>query len=143
MSWPKLNFRPGKKGFEKIFGELEAQVMEVVWDRGDVSVRDVFEELNADRPLAYTTILSTMRNLEQKGFLQRSQQGTSHIYSPKYSKAELGRLAVNEVVNGLMDGFGQPFLACLVDLGKEEELKETVEHLERLLAEREDGEPQK
>jgi predicted transcriptional regulator len=140
MSWPKLTFRPGKKGFEKILGELEAQVMEVAWNRNEVTVRDVFEELNADRRLAYTTILSTMRNLDRKGFLQRSQQGASHIYSPKYTKAELGRLAVNEVVDGLLDGFGQPFLACLVDMSSREDLKETVAHLEALIAEREEAE---
>jgi predicted transcriptional regulator len=127
-----LSFHPSKKGFEKILGELETQVLEIIWERSEVSVRDVFEVLDNRRPLAYTTVLSTMRNLERKGFLQRSKSGTAHLYRPVYTRTELARLAVNEVVNGLLDGFGQPFLACLTDLNTEEELTDAVERLEKL-----------
>ncbi len=50
------------------FGELEAVVMDRVWDRAEVcTVRDVFDELAADRVIAYTTVLSTMDNLHRKG----------------------------------------------------------------------------
>ncbi len=129
-----INFRPQKKGFETIFGELEASVMEVVWMRGEASVRDVLEALNEQRTFAYTTILSTMRNLFRKGFLQRSDKnGTADIYHASYTKEELASLAVNEVVAGLMGSFSQPFIACLADLSQKKDLTETVAQLEKLV----------
>ncbi len=129
-----INFRPHKKGFETIFGELEASVMEVVWKRGEVSVRDVFEALNEQRPLAYTTILSTMRNLFRKGFLLRSDKsGTADIYHASYAREELANLAVNEVVAGLMGSFSQSFIVCLTDMSQKKDLTETVEQLEKLV----------
>ena len=140
MGWSGLRFRPHKKGFEKILGELEVQVMEVVWRRGEVSVRDVFEELDNKRSIAYTTVLSTMSNLHRKGFLHRTKSGVAFLYTPAYSRDELARLAVDEVVTGLMDGFGQHFLACLADLHQPKELVETVARLEKQLAERKKGE---
>jgi predicted transcriptional regulator len=135
-----VNFKPSGKGFEKILGKLEASIMEILWRRSEASVREVFEELSAKRPLAYTTVLSTMRNLERKGFLQRSKSGTAHLYRPSYTQEKLARLTVNQVLNGLLDGFGQPFLAGLTDAGHEKELTETIEHLEKLLDESDGGE---
>jgi predicted transcriptional regulator len=130
-----LIFRPNKKGFEKILGELENEIMEIVWQRGEANVRDVFEDLNQKRPLAYTTVLSTMRNLNRKGFLRRSKSGVAHLYSASCSRDEMARLVVNEVVNGLMDDFGQPFIACLVDLDEKKDLVKITERLEKLLDE--------
>ncbi len=138
-----INFKPSGKGFEKILGKLEAGIMEILWRRSEASVREVFEELNAYRPLAYTTVLSTMRNLERKGFLQRSKSGTAHLYRPSYTPERLARLTVNQVLNGLLDGFGQPFLAGLTDTGPEKELIETIERLEQLLDESDKGAPGK
>jgi predicted transcriptional regulator len=135
-----INFKPSGKGFEKILGKLEASIMDILWRRSEANVREVFEELSAKRPLAYTTILSTMRNLERKGFLQRSKSGTAHLYRPAYTQVELARLTANQVLNGLLDGFGQPFLAGLTDVKQEKELSEVIERLEKLLLETDSGE---
>jgi predicted transcriptional regulator len=128
----KFSFRPHKAGFSKIFGELEAQVMEVLWRRGESTVRDVYEELDAKHSLAYTTVLSTMRNLDSKGYLRRAKSGVTHIYCPICTQEELVRKVVDEVVNGLLDDFSKPFLACLADLKTKEELTTTVERVEEL-----------
>ena len=68
-----FSFRPHKVGLNKILGELEARVMEVLWIRQEVSVREVWNELNAERPLEHKTVLSTMRNLHGKNYLERSK----------------------------------------------------------------------
>jgi predicted transcriptional regulator len=135
-----INFKPSGKGFEKILGRLEASIMEVLWRRSEANVREVFEELSTKRSLAYTTVLSTMRNLERKGFLERSKSGTAHLYRPAYTQVELARLTANQVLNGLLEGFGQPFLAGLSDTGHEKELSEVIERLEMLLEETNGGE---
>jgi predicted transcriptional regulator len=113
--------------------------MEIVWRREEVSVREVFDELNEKRSLAYTTVLSTLRNLYRKKFLQRRLNGTAYIYVPTYTRPELSRLAVEEIVAGLLNDFAQPFLACLADLRNNDELAEVVDQLEGLLKEKDEG----
>lgn len=71
------------------FGELEAVVMDRLWDRGAVcTVRDIFDELAADRTIAYTTVLSTMDNLHRKGWLARERVGKAYHYRPTMTREE-------------------------------------------------------
>ena len=109
--------------------------MEVLWLSKEASVREVWNELNAKRPLAYTTVLSTMRNLHGKNYLERSKSGVTHIYRPTCSKEELIRNVVDQVVGGLMYDFATPFLASLTDLKSKKDLVQTIERLENLLKE--------
>ncbi|MDM2170436.1 BlaI/MecI/CopY family transcriptional regulator, partial [Mycobacteroides abscessus] len=64
------------------FGELETVVMDRVWNRGadTTTVREVFDELAADRDIAYTTVMSTMDNLHTKGWLERERDGKAYRY---------------------------------------------------------------
>lgn len=71
------------------FGELEATVMDRLWDRAGVStVRDIFDGLAADRVIAYTTVLSTMDNLHRKGWLARERVGKAYHYRATLSREE-------------------------------------------------------
>lgn len=71
------------------FGELEATVMDRLWNRDEVStVRDIFDDLSADRPIAYTTVLSTMDNLHRKGWLARERVGKAYHYRPTLTREE-------------------------------------------------------
>ncbi len=58
------------------FGDLEAMIMDWVWDHQEpITVREVFEDLSQQRPIAYTTVLSTMDNLYRKRWLTRQRNG--------------------------------------------------------------------
>lgn len=71
------------------FGDLEATVMERVWDREDgVTVRQVFEELADTRQIAYTTVLSTLDNLHRKGWVRREREGKAYRYWPMMTREE-------------------------------------------------------
>lgn len=71
------------------FGELEAVIMDRVWCHGGpATVRDIFEELSSDRPIAYTTVLSTMDNLHKKGWLTRERVGKAFAYRPVLTREE-------------------------------------------------------
>ncbi|SDY80805.1 Predicted transcriptional regulator [Modestobacter sp. DSM 44400] len=71
------------------FGELEATVMQVLWQRGaPATVREVLEELAASRSLAYTTVMTVMDNLHRKGALSRQMEGRAWRYSPIRTRAE-------------------------------------------------------
>ena len=71
------------------FGELEAVIMDLVWDYEDpVTVRQIFDELSADRQIAYTTVMSTMDNLYRKEWLSRKRSGKAYLYRPVMSREE-------------------------------------------------------
>jgi predicted transcriptional regulator len=69
------------------FGELEAQVMDRVWrHHRPVLVRDVLVDLNTDRDLAYTTVLTVMEKLRRKGWLSRQRRGRAYAYEAVASR---------------------------------------------------------
>ncbi|HEX9831754.1 MAG TPA: BlaI/MecI/CopY family transcriptional regulator [Mycobacterium sp.] len=72
------------------FGELEAVIMDRIWNRDEstTTVRDLFDELAAEREIAYTTVMSTMDNLHTKGWLAREKDGKAYRYWPTLSREE-------------------------------------------------------
>ncbi|MBI3216446.1 MAG: BlaI/MecI/CopY family transcriptional regulator [Mycobacterium sp.] len=71
------------------FGDLEATVMEQVWERGDgATVREIFEALAESRQIAYTTVLSTLDNLHRKGWVRREREGKAYRYWPTMTREE-------------------------------------------------------
>ncbi|MCZ0728517.1 BlaI/MecI/CopY family transcriptional regulator [Mycolicibacterium iranicum] len=71
------------------FGDLEAVVMDRLWSSDhEVTVRELFEELTAEREIAYTTVMSTMDNLYRKGWLERRRVGKAYSYWPTMTREE-------------------------------------------------------
>lgn len=71
------------------FGNLEAVIMDRVWDHEDpVTVREIFDELAEERQIAYTTVLSTMDNLHRKSWLRRERSGKAYLYTPSMSREQ-------------------------------------------------------
>ena len=88
--------------------ELEAEVMDAVWDLGDASVRTVMEELNARaaKPRAYTTYMTILGRLHTKGLLTRHREGKTDVYAPVHTRAEYADLRARAEVVALVDTFG-------------------------------------
>jgi predicted transcriptional regulator len=84
------------------FGDLEAVIMQLVWDRGHaVTVRDLFDGLRQERAIAYTTVMSTMDNLHRKGWLEREKDGKAYRYTPTASREEYSaRLMADALAGG-------------------------------------------
>jgi predicted transcriptional regulator len=81
------------------FGELEAAVMDVLWRRGGpAAVRDVLEELNSTRSLAYTTVMTVCSNLVGKGALRREMAGRGWRYTPTRTRAEHSATLLRDVL---------------------------------------------
>jgi predicted transcriptional regulator len=72
------------------FGDLEAVIMDRIWDRGEstTTVREIFDELAAEREIAYTTVMSTMDNLHGKGWLAREKDGKAYRYWPTLTREQ-------------------------------------------------------
>ena len=93
--------------------ELEAEVMDLVWERGEASVREVMEALNAsaDRARAYTTYMTIMARLDSKGLLERRRQGKTDLYTPRYARDQYVDLRARAELDSFVDQFGDLALA--------------------------------
>jgi predicted transcriptional regulator len=81
------------------FGDLEAVIMDRVWERGEpVTVRELFDELSAERAIAYTTVMSTMDNLHRKGWLGRVREGKAYRYTATASREEYSARLMREAL---------------------------------------------
>jgi len=78
--------------------------MEILWARGESSVREVIQKL--ERPLAYTTVMTTLDRLFKKGLLTRHKSDRAFVYSPRFSRSEYDRARANSLVAGFLYGPG-------------------------------------
>jgi predicted transcriptional regulator len=92
--------------------DRELDVMAVLWTRGSGTVTEVREAL-AD-PLAYTTVLTVLRTLEEKGFVGHEEEGKAHRYTPLVARERAGRSALSRMVEKLFDGSPELLLTQLV-----------------------------
>jgi predicted transcriptional regulator len=117
-----FTFDPRKKGLRKILGDLEADVMEAIWARGRATVHDVHEGLTAaNRELAYTTVMTVMSRLAEKGLLKKRKDGPAYVYVPVASKEEFTRRTVSTLVSELLDDFTAPAMSQFVDFVTEQD----------------------
>ncbi|CAA9361040.1 MAG: Transcriptional regulator, MecI family [uncultured Gemmatimonadaceae bacterium] len=136
LSRYQFTFDPRKKGLRKILGDLEADVMEAIWALGRATVHDVLERLAAaDRELAYTTVMTVMSRLADKGLLEKRKDGTAYVYVPAASKEEFTRRTVGTVLSELLDDFTAPAMSQFVDLVGEQD-DAAIEALEKAIDER-------
>jgi predicted transcriptional regulator len=95
-------------------GELEAAVMHVLWHAGEpVRVRDVLEQLDTGKPLAYTTVQTVLDNLHRKDWVQRTRIGKAYWYRPVHSEVETAARSLRAV----LDESGDPE-AVLLDFAR-------------------------
>jgi predicted transcriptional regulator len=100
------------EGSEVSFGERELDVMGVLWELGSGTVAEVREALPA--PLAYTTVLTILRNLEQKGVVRHEGEGKAHRYFPLVARTQARRSALSRLVDKLFHGSPEALVAQLV-----------------------------
>lgn len=110
---------------------LEFQIMEVLWAKGECSIRDIIDALPGKRRPAYTTIQTTVYRIEGKNVVRRVKKvGNFHVFAPAISRAAVQRRLIDEIL-ALFGGRGQPVIAHLVETGKLS--LEDVKEAERLL----------
>jgi len=104
-------------------GHLESCVMDVMWAQGDSNVRDVADKL--DRPLAYTTVMTTLDRLYKKGLLERRKLDRAFIYSPRLSRQQWERQRAGQMVAGFS---GELLISCFLDeVGRDAKLLDELE----------------
>jgi predicted transcriptional regulator len=95
-----------------LLGPLESVVMERVWKRGPLTVRDVVDEIGRPRGLAYTTVMTVMVRLHGKGLLTRERNGKTYLYRAVATRDEHRALLSRDLAKGLVSQFGDAALAA-------------------------------
>lgn len=116
---------------------LEALIMDAIWDLAPVTVRQIQEHFQATRPMAYNTVLTMMRILRDKGFLKSERQGRIDVYQPLFSREQIGRRSVGEVLDLFFAGSARSLVSQLLDSEKisREELAQLRREIDRRLRE--------
>ena len=107
--------------------DQELEIMKVIWARGTATVREVYEELLKHRKIAYTTVLTMMGVLEQKGRLKKETGDKAYIYHPAEPRAEVVGSMVTDFIKRVFNGSAKPLL---VHLAESREIRQ--EHLDEV-----------
>jgi predicted transcriptional regulator len=107
--------------------EAELRLMKILWRRGESAVTDLVAALPEDEPLAYNSVLTTIRILEQKGYVAHRQEGRAFVYRPSVAEDEASR---SEVRNVLSRFFGNSREQLVLSLLGDEEIG--AEELQRM-----------
>jgi BlaI family transcriptional regulator, penicillinase repressor len=95
--------------------DQELEIMKIVWELGQATVRQVYEQLREHREIAYTTVLTMMQVLERKGRLLKSLDDKAHVYRPVEEKQKVIGGMVQEFLNRVFNGSAEPLLLHLVE----------------------------
>jgi predicted transcriptional regulator len=82
----------------------ELEILDVLWDMGKATVREVYEPINRQRPTAYTTVLKTMQIMHDKGLVKRDESGKAHVYKPAQSQRQTQRSLVSDLLDKAFRG---------------------------------------
>jgi predicted transcriptional regulator len=111
--------------------------MQILWDRGPATVGEVVSALPRRLPLAYNTVLTTLRILEQKGYVTHEKRGRAHVYAPLVDRHSAQRSAVRHLLRRFFDGSPRELV---VNLLEDEKLDAgELAALRRLIASEESG----
>lgn len=111
--------------------EVELELMEILWEKGSGTVGDVVEALPRERPLAYSSVLTMMRILEQKGYVEHEKESRAYVYRPLVNREQARRSVISYLVKRFFDD--SPEL-LVVNLLEHDELdRSEIERLKRLI----------
>lgn len=91
----------------------EEEIMSLLWKQGELLIRDILEQLPDPKP-PYTTLASTVRNLERKGYLSHRMYGTVNIYKPIIDQESYSKRSINRLVSTFFGGSIGSFLSFMV-----------------------------
>ncbi len=120
----------GKKHWN-LLTDLELRLMDIVWQKGNATVREVKEALPKSKPLAYSTVLTVMRNLEWKGFLRHEVDDRTYVYHPEVTRDQVVHSMLQNIANRLFGGSAE--LLMVKFLEKEELSPDKLRKLRKLI----------
>jgi BlaI family transcriptional regulator, penicillinase repressor len=120
-----------------ILTRQELQIMKVIWELGLATVKDVCESMSKRKAVAYTTILTLMGILEDKGALVHSRSGRAYVYKPLLTRQQATRNQVHDVLTRFFDGNAEKLIASVLE--SEAKAPEQLGNLRNLLEEKQEN----
>ncbi len=111
-NWPK---RRAVTVLRKLLGSLELEVMEFIWQAREVTVQQAAETISRKRPIAYTTVMTVMGHLVDKGLLARTREGKRYRYRVAQDRGEFLYQTSQRMVRTLVDDFGDLAIAGFLE----------------------------
>ncbi len=133
----RFRFSPTKDGLVKVLGPLETDIMQIIWQDERSTVKKVHRKLSQQRDIAYTTVMTTLGRLADKGLVRRVEDQPAHRYSALVSRDEYARSTVKSVVDWLVTRFPDPAVAYFLDRVEEEDDR-VIEKLRQAIDQRRD-----
>lgn len=131
----RFHFNPHQQGLGQVLGPLESEIMRLIWQQGQATVKQIHRILSRQREIAYTTVMTTMSRLADKGILKRTRRGMAYLYYPTMTKAEFDRGVLRAVLGGLLESFDSSTMEYLVEYLSQER-PEQLEYLRAVLGRR-------
>ncbi|MBC8078081.1 MAG: BlaI/MecI/CopY family transcriptional regulator [Chloroflexales bacterium] len=111
----RFRFSPTKDGLVKVLGPLETEIMQILWEDERSTVKKVHRKLSSQRDIAYTTVMTTMSRLAEKGVLTRHREGLAYVYAPAITEDDFVTMVVQQVLDGLLDDYSDTAIDYMVD----------------------------
>lgn len=121
-------------------GDLQTEIMRIVWEMGEATVHDVKAALEPTRSPAYTTVMTVMSRLAEQGILERRKEGRAYVYTPSESQEQVARTLLRSLVRRFFGGTASSAIAHLLETDEnvnEEELRRLEELIRRKREEKE------
>ena len=99
---------------KRLLSKLELMVMDIIWENGEATVRQVRNAIAEKRDLAYNTVMTIMRRLKEKGILEYAEQGRTYVYHPLVSREEVKRSMLRDLLQNVFGGSSQELVTALV-----------------------------
>ncbi len=113
----------------------EMEILQILWEEGDSTVREVHDILSMKKASGYTTTLKLMQIMHDKGLLRRNDEARSHVYTPAVKKESMQKQAVTKMINGMFKG--SPAKLIMHALGNHKATKEEIAEIKKYLNEME------
>ena len=114
-------------------GDVEMEILQIVWSRGEATVQEVLDQILRKRRVAYTSVMTMMRNLSDKGLLKHRSEGRSYVYSAAVNPRTIKRRLLRDTVDKVFGGSSVELIQNLVETEKLSE--EEVRELKRIIRE--------
>lgn len=111
--------------------ESELEILQVLWQRGKATVREVHEELSTTKDAGYTTTLKLMQIMNEKGLVKRDDSSKTHIYEALVSKEKTQQHIVGKLMNTLFDGSASQLM--MRALGSNKPSKKEIEEIQKMI----------
>ncbi|HLG30635.1 MAG TPA: BlaI/MecI/CopY family transcriptional regulator [Candidatus Brocadiales bacterium] len=131
----RFSFNPFKEGLNQVLGDLEKKIIEILWEKGESTVREILDSLPHDIAPSYSTVITVTNRLAKKGLLGKKKVKKTFFYHTLYSKDEFYGLVSRKVVEGVSSLSPYTTMVNLVDIVAKTD-PDRIEQLSRLIEEK-------